>query len=194
MAFFFLILFVFKFKLIKSELCYAVDGSEKYTFRDIGVSTNCPNTPNSGCVYISDTQTVSETYYASSGYYTSPFTDISFSIDYLLDYEYGTNDYTYIYYDCWLEYFGLPQSAGLRIGKAYGNANKDQAYLNQGFTLSSECDNLPYIKFTISQVRSGNNTIRFNFQNMCVMGMSFQKYDIFNILCYILFNILHVIY
>jgi len=162
MSFFLLILFVFNFKLSKSQLCYAVDGMTSGLTGSVGTglasSSYCPNNPTSACVYITDTSEVSATYDMSL------YRDITFSVDYLLDNNYGTNDYTYIYYRCGSN----SEFTGLRIGKTYNNANEDQAYLNRGFFLPSSCNYQSSIRIRISQVKLGSNTIYFNFDNMCL--------------------------
>ena len=165
MAFLVLTLFVLFIKLIKSQTCYAVDGDDTSLTGSVittapASSSYCPNNPNSGCVYIKDSSTV----YATYG--MSLYRDITFSIDYLLDNNYGTNDYTYIYYRCGSN----SEFTGLRIGKTYNNANEDQAYLNRGFTLPSSCNYQSTIRIRISQVKLGSGTIYFNFENMCLRG------------------------
>ena len=162
----FILIFCYTIRIDGQIQCYGVNGNT------VGLSPNgalntavasssfCPNTPNTGCIWISDTMVT-----------TSPFnmtgvSDLTFTIDYELDRQYDSNDKVNIFYNC-----GDNDILGITINLDNQIATQHVPYLNVGFYLDSSCNGNSNIIIKIQPVNDptiSSETIYFNFENVCV--------------------------
>ena len=164
------LLFLYTLGNNAQKVCKAVNGdnsglmSSNTIFNAGSSSSFCPNSPNSGCLYIQNNQTIIGSY-DTAGLMES--FGLRFSIDYELDNIYDINDKVDIFYDC-----GFGNILGITINQGNGLALVNTPYLDIGFDLNEMCDGVNPINITIKQTNDptvGSGTIYFNFDNMCLI-------------------------
>ena len=141
--------------------CYAVNGN-KDGLNIFGQSGNGKATfcPWNECVWAVNNASIETVYDMTNK------NDLSFTLDYKIDYPYDATDYIDVFYDC-----GFGYTKGMTISDPSRYAIQNQVYNDIGFELGSSCNNNSNVKIKMKQnsyFKTQSNNIYFNFENMCL--------------------------